>query len=123
VLVAWNGRRESGRAAFDALPLLKQAEKVRVISINAEDGEDRAHEVPSADLCTALARHKVKAEAAQASGTDSSAGAMLLAQAHNARCDLLVMGCYGHARLRELVFGGATLHVLRHMTVPVLMAH
>ncbi len=79
--------------------------------------------MPAADLCTALARHKVKCEAAEADASEQGVGAALLASAREARADLLVMGCYGHSRLRELVLGGATRHVLGNATIPVLMAH
>jgi nucleotide-binding universal stress UspA family protein len=123
VLVAWNNRREAARAAFDALPLLKVAEAATVLSIGPEDVERRADDVPAADLCTALARHRVKCEAAEARVSEQAVGAALLAAAREMRADLLVMGCYGHSRLRELVLGGATRHVLANAAIPVLMAH
>lgn len=122
IVVAWNGRRESARAAFDALPLLQKAESVRVLWINPDDSGE-AGDVPAADLATALARHGVKCEAAETTRRDGGVGATLLAAVTEARADLLVMGCYGHSRFRELVLGGVTRHVLGAMTVPVLMSH
>jgi nucleotide-binding universal stress UspA family protein len=122
VVVAWNGRREAARAAFDALPLLKAAEYVNVIWVGPEEGEDAA-DPSGADLCAALARHGVKCEATKITGPHVGIGRTLFAQVANDRADLLVMGCYGHSRLREFVFGGASRHVLRHMSVPVLMSH
>lgn len=122
VLIAWNGRRESARAAFDALPILKQAEKVSVLWINA--GEDSAaQQVPAADLCTALARHGVACEAATIDRPDQPDGETLLARVRYTHANLLVMGCYGHSRLREFILGGVTRQVLKEMSVPVLMAH
>lgn len=122
VLVAWNGRREATRAAFDALPILERAKSVRVVSINPQTERKAARDVP-ADICTALARHGVKCEATEQIRPHESVGQTLIACAMDSDADLLVMGCYGHTRLRELVFGGASRHVLAHMPIPVLMSH
>jgi nucleotide-binding universal stress UspA family protein len=122
IVVAWNGRREAARAAFDALPLLQKAESVRVLWISPDDS-GAADDVPAADLATALARHNVRCEAAETARLEAGVGETLLAAVRDARADLLVMGCYGHSRFRELILGGATRHVLNTMTVPVLMSH
>jgi nucleotide-binding universal stress UspA family protein len=122
VLVAWNGRRESARAANDAIPLLKSAEKVSVLWINPEQ-DTAAQDLPGADLCAALARHGIKCEADAVDRPDQSAGETLLARIRHTHADLLVMGCYGHSRLREFILGGATKTVLKEMSVPVLMSH
>jgi nucleotide-binding universal stress UspA family protein len=122
IVVAWNGRREAARAAFDALPLLQAAESVRVLWIRPDDG-DLSGDVPAADLATALARHNVRCEAAETARLDGGVGEMLLASVRDARADLLVMGCYGHSRFREFILGGATRQVLKAMAVPVLMSH
>lgn len=123
VLIGWNGRREASRAAFDALPILKAAETVKVLWINPQDDKEATQDLPTAVLCTALARHKVKCEATEVAAPDASAGQTLLANIRDTGCDLLVMGCYGHSRLQEFILGGATRYVLQQMTVPVLMAH
>ena len=121
VLVAWNGSREATRAVHDALPLLKLAAKVTVLSIDPE--RDTAERIPSADIALHLARHGVTAEGMWSLGLDLSVGDLLLSRAADLGADLIVMGAYGHSRLRELVLGGATRHILQHMTVPVLMSH
>ncbi len=121
-LVAWNGRRESARAASDAVPLLKLADEVTVLWINPEQ-DKKAEDVPGADLCTSLARHGVKCEAATIERPEQSDGETLLARARHIHADLLVMGCYGHSRLREFILGGATKTVLKDMSIPVLMSH
>ena len=123
VLIAWNGRREAARAAFDAVPFLNAATAVKVVWANAEREPSVAQDVPAADLCTTLARHGISCEAATVSGHGLHAGAALLREAKTFGADMLVMGCYGHARLREFVFGGATAHVLDTMHIPVLMSH
>jgi nucleotide-binding universal stress UspA family protein len=122
ILLAWNGRREAARAAFDALPLLKAAESVGVLWINPQDEYEDPGEIATADMCQALARHGVKCEAVTAISTSESVGAVLLRQAKERSADLLVMGAYGHSRFREFLFGGATRHVLRHLGLPVLMS-
>jgi nucleotide-binding universal stress UspA family protein len=120
VLVAWNGSREATRAVNDALPLLARARKVTVLSIDP-DGEPAR--VPGADIALHLARHGITVEAARTTAGDISVGDALLSSAFDQGADLIVMGAYGHSRLRELVLGGATRHLLQHMTVPVLLAH
>jgi nucleotide-binding universal stress UspA family protein len=122
VVVAWNGRREATRAAFDALPLLLQAKDVKVLWIDPQSEGEPGPAFAASDLCTALARHGVTCEPVEA-GHDGNVGSTLLSRAAEHRADLLVMGCYGHSRLREVVFGGASRHVLRRMTIPVLMSH
>ena len=123
VLVAWNARREAARAVFDALPLLQQAQEVKVIWVNPQDEGGSAVDVPAGDICAALARHGVKCEAIHVARPHIGVGQTLLTRAAEYGSDLLVMGCYGHSRLREFVLGGASRHVLDHMAIPVLMSH
>lgn len=123
VLVAWNASREAARAVNDSLPLLKRAKKVDVITINTHVGDLSDDEIPSADICLHLARHGVNTEAHQTAAGDIEVGDILLSRAADWSTDLIVMGAYGHSRLREIVLGGATKHLLKYMTVPVLMSH
>jgi len=123
MLVAWNARREAARAVFDALPLLQGAKDVKVVWINPQSERERAHDIPAADICVALARHGVKCQATEQVAPHAGVGQTLLACAKDFEANLLVMGCYGHTRLREIVLGGASRHVLAHMSLPVLMAH
>lgn len=123
VVLAWNASREATRAVNDAMPLLQKAREVEVLAINPRGGRAGHGDVPGADISLHLARHGVKANAEHIFSDDVDPGAMLLSRAADAGADLIVMGAYGRSRLRELVLGGATRHLLRHMTVPVLMAH
>jgi nucleotide-binding universal stress UspA family protein len=123
VLVAWNGRREAARAVFDALPLLQRAKSVKVVWVNPQSEGEPAQDVPAADVCAALARHAVKCEATAQVKPVAGVGGTLLGLAKEHGADLLVMGCYGHTRLREFVLGGASRHVLANMPLPVLMSH
>ena len=121
VLVAWNASREATRAVSDALPFLTRAEGVEVVAFDPRAGQHG--EVPGADLALFLARHGVKASAARQRAPDIDVGSQLLSRAADTGADLIVMGGYGHSRLRELVLGGATRTLLEAMTVPVLMSH
>jgi nucleotide-binding universal stress UspA family protein len=123
VVVAWNGRREATRAVFDALPLLQAAQDVIVVWVNPQQEGEKAGDLPGFDICAALARHGVRCEATQNIRPSVDIGNTLLDTVKAQAADLLVMGCYGHWRVREFVFGGASRHVLEHMVVPVLMSH
>jgi nucleotide-binding universal stress UspA family protein len=123
VLLAWNASREAARAANDALPILKQAARVTVLSVNPQIGPGGHGDVPGADIALHLARHGVRAEAASVTTGEVSVDDMLLSQAADEGADLLVMGAYGHSRLGELILGSATRHILRQITLPVFMSH
>ena len=123
VLLAWNGRREAARAAFDALPLLRVAKDVRVVRVNPQSERERAQDLPAADISVALARHGVNCKAIEHVAPWAGVGETLVGCAKDFNADLLIMGCYGHTRLREFAFGGASCHVLAHMSVPVLKSH
>ncbi len=123
IYVAWNASREAVRAVNDAMSFLVRAKEVKVIAINPRSGASGHGEIPCADICLHLARHGVKTEAYQAQAGDLDVGDMLLSRAADDGADLIVMGAYGHTRFREVVLGGATRHLLEHMTVPVLMSH
>jgi nucleotide-binding universal stress UspA family protein len=123
VMVAWNGSREATRAVNDSLPLLQKADQVEIMAVNPRNGSRGHGDVPGADIALHLARHDVKANAEHVFSDDVDPGSMLLSRISDESIDLLVMGAYGRSRLRELVLGGATRHLLRHMTVPVLMSH
>jgi nucleotide-binding universal stress UspA family protein len=123
VTVAWNTRREATRAIFDALPLLKEAKRVRIVWVNPQSEAATSRDLPGAEIGSTLARHGVKCEVATAVSGEISVGDVILSGLTDDAADLLVMGAWGHSRMRELVFGGATRHILEHMTVPVLMSH
>ncbi len=123
VLIGWDASREATRAVNDAMPLLTRANAVKVLVVNGRPSDSGHGEVPGADIALHLARHGVKVEAQRTLAVDIGVGETLLSAAADEGADLLVMGCYGHSRLREAVFGGATNTLLRSMTVPVLLAH
>lgn len=123
VLIAWNGSREAVRAADDALPFLEGAKTATVLAVNPKSNAKGNDSVSGEDFARYLKRHHVPAKAAHVFADDIDVGDMLLSRCSDNGTDLIVMGAYGRSRLRELVMGGATRHILRHMTVPVLMSH
>ena len=123
ILVGWNGSRESARAVFDAIPLLAAADDVIVVWLEPQTESGRLEEFAGTDICAALARHDVKCRVLHHIRLDRGVGPTLLSLSQEHGADMLVMGCYGHSRLREFILGGATRYVLDHMTVPVLMSH
>ncbi|WP_026380374.1 universal stress protein [Afifella pfennigii] len=123
VLIAWNGSREAARAAFDTLPLIQKGAKVQILSVNAGHKEPGHGLVPGDALARTLARHGLNVEAMTSRPDRTSVGGEILNRASDLGSDLIVMGCYGHSRLRETVFGGATQSIVDQMTVPILMSH
>ena len=123
VLVAWDAGREAARAVTDALPLLRRADKVVIMAVDPRVSAKAHGEAPGADIAVFLARHGVKAEVAPTVSGGVDVGNVILSTASDEDADLIVMGAYGHSRVREIVLGGATRTVLESMTVPVLMSH
>jgi nucleotide-binding universal stress UspA family protein len=120
VLVAWQPTRECARAVEAALPLLQRASRVQAVSW----GEDSFGPAETTfGIVRALRWHGVECTARRYPEEPEKLGELLLANAATQGCDLLVMGCYGHHRLRELMLGGTTRTILRSMTLPVLLAH
>jgi nucleotide-binding universal stress UspA family protein len=123
IVVAWNATREAARAVGDAMPLLVSAELVTVLTIDAREGTGGHGELPGADIALHLARHGVKAQIERTVSAGLPVGEVLLSRLADLGADLLVMGAYGHSRMREVLLGGVTRSLLRSMTVPVLMSH
>jgi nucleotide-binding universal stress UspA family protein len=123
VLVAYDGGREATRAIADAMPILRSAKQVNVVTVNADGAMRQGSAQPGSHLALWLERQGVNAQIAPSDTTDISIGEWFLSRAADLGTDLIVMGGYGHTRLRELVLGGVTRTMLETMTVPVLMSH
>lgn len=120
VIIAWDASRHAARAIADAMPFLARARVIDVVIVASE--QPKSDEVPGADIGHHLARHGLNVEVKRiVSGTDVAS--TLLSHAADTSADFMVMGGYGHSRLREFVLGGATRGILSSMTVPVLMSH
>jgi nucleotide-binding universal stress UspA family protein len=123
ILVAWDASREAARAVNDAMPLLERAAAVVVLTVDPIRRQFGHGDEPGADIALHLARHGVKVEVQRIEGSETDPGNAILSHLASEGSDLLVMGCFAHSRLRELVLGGVTRTILEEMTVPVLMSH
>ena len=124
VMLAWDQSREAARAAADATPFFKAAKKTTIVTLGAQGGEPPESRLPGADIAAVIARHGANVAIDELPPVRAATvGDALLSRASDLGADLLVMGCYGHARWRELVLGGASRTVLKSMTIPVLMSH
>ena len=118
IAVFWNGSAEAARAVGDAIALMERAEKVTVL-----DSGETTNEAPSAaDLIARLQARGVSASKRSVEPRDGM-GAALAAAAAEEGCDLVVMGAYSHSRLRQLILGGVTRHMLEAAQLPVFMSH
>jgi len=121
VMVCWDGGRQAARAINDAMPLLAKAGRVEVVIVANEPGKQ--DEIEGADIGKHLARHGLKVEVKRITAGKIDIGAALLSHAADNATDFVVMGGYGHSRLRQFILGGVTRSILQSMTAPVLMAH
>ena len=119
VVVAWNGSREAARAVGDSMSILERAGQVDVLSIQPEGIGDE----PGADITHHLARHNIKATSHRSVAAMIDASDVLLNYVADNGTDLIVMGAYGHSRMREIILGGMTRQILDHLTVPVMLSH
>ncbi len=121
VMVCWDAGRNAARAIADAMPFLRRAEAIDVVIVaNASGKED---EVAGADIAQHLARHGLDVEVQRIFGHDMDIANTILSRAADSSADFIVMGGYGHSRLREFILGGATRGILTAMTVPTLLSH
>lgn len=120
VVVAWDGSRCSARAMGDALPILKLAKEVQLLTVKSPS---HATGAPVLQAVRHLAAHGVKASVQEVEALGRSVGQVLEAELWERPAQLLVMGAYGHSRLRELVLGGASEHMIRLAPIPIFLSH
>ncbi len=125
ILLTWNASRESARALREAMSMLQRAETVVVLSSEPDDGDsDVARGHPHAqELARFLESHGIESVSSGIADVDVSPSDAIIGQAADMNADLIVMGAYGHARLREIILGGVTRDLLKQSTVPLFLAH
>ena len=122
-VVAWDGSRPAARALTDAMQILETKKRLDVLTVG-EEGDPREHNLSAdPDIIRHLKRHGIDAHPIMLTASRDGRGAAIINYCEENDPDVLVMGALGHARLRENLFGSLTRHILRHMNVPILMAH
>ena len=121
VMVCWDGSRAATRAIADSLPFLRKAKKVEIVMVAGKAGKE--DEIPGVDLGQHLARHGIEVDVKRITAPDIDVSSTILSYAADTNADMIVMGGYGHSRLREFILGGVTRSILETMTVPALMSH
>lgn len=121
VLIAWNASAEAMRAIIGAMPFLKAASEVRIVTVDASPERDGA--APGVELAAYLARHGVRAEVSNLDGLGRDASRAITDAATDFSAGLIVMGAYGHSRAREFVLGGVSRDLLGYCATPLLLAH
>jgi len=119
ILIAWRPTREAARAIAEALPLLKAARNIRLVTIDPED--DAAPE--ASRIVEYFTHHGLNVEVLTLASEQKSIPEILLREAHSIKAGLIVMGAYGHSRLREWILGGATREIIEKSDIPLLLAH
>lgn len=122
VVLAWNGSKEAARAAFDALPLMKEAGTVEVLSVDPRDTLQQEASMAGSAIAASLARYGIDVTTTTQQSGSLSQGDVIANHLSDTGADLLVMGAFGQSRLSEFVFGGVTRAILQSMTTPTLMA-
>ena len=121
VMVCWDGSRAATRAIADSLPFLRKAKKVEIVMVAGKAGKE--DEIPGVDFGQHLARHGIEVDVKHITAPDIDVSSTILSYAADTNADMIVMGGYGHSRLREFILGGVTRSILETMTVPALMSH
>jgi nucleotide-binding universal stress UspA family protein len=121
VMVCWDGSRPAARAIGDAIPFLARAKAIEVVVVTGE--RDKSGEITGTNMKRHLARHGINVEIKRIAAGEVDAQTAILAHAADTGTDFIVMGGYGHSRLREFILGGVTRSILKSMPVPVLMSH
>jgi nucleotide-binding universal stress UspA family protein len=121
VMLCWDGSRSAARAAADAMPFILRAKAVEIVIVASEPA--KSDELPGADMAHHLARHGARVELKRIVTSETDVASTILSHAADNSADFLVMGGYGHSRLREFILGGVTRGILASMTIPTLLSH
>ncbi|MCG7393420.1 universal stress protein [Microvirga sp. ACRRW] len=121
IVIAWDGSAKAARALNDALPFLRAADQVELVSVSGE--KDLAHTVPGAEIAPHLSRHGVTVTTLALPAIDGDVAETLRNHAHLTRANMIVMGAYVHSRLRERILGGTTQSLLKNAPVPLFLSY
>ncbi len=123
IIIAWNESHEAARAVHDALPFLQNAEHIQVVGVSISTDQEKSYMLYCADLRKHLLHHGIDVEVVSLDQSIKGTGGAILESALKYNADLIVMGSYGHSRLKEFLLGGATNHLIKHTTIPLFLSH
>jgi len=121
VMICWDGGRAAARAIGDAIPIIRGSDRIEIVIITNERGKQ--YDIEGVDIFRHLARHGFKADVQRIPGGNSDVADALLSYAADSAADFMVMGGFGHSRVREFMLGGVTRSIFQSMTLPVLLSH
>lgn len=121
VMICWDGSRPAARAIADAIPLLQRGKAIEIVVVTGE--RDKSGEITGTNMKRHLERHGITVEIKRIAAANADVQSAILKHVEDIRADFIVMGAYGHSRLREFILGGVTRSILKSMQVPVLMSH
>ncbi|WP_428650681.1 universal stress protein [Roseibium sp.] len=122
IAIAWNAQREAARAVSDALPFLSGCEELHVFLVDPQVGDNEHGEDPGTDIALVLSRHGLKVSVQNIASAGRPVSEALRAMAGEFEIDLMVMGAYGHSRLRENILGGTTREMLENNEIPLFLS-
>ncbi len=123
VIIAWDESHEAARAVHDAMPLLQYAEQIQIVSVAASSKKEKEYLIYADDLRKHLSHHGLDVEVISLDPASKGTGKTILESGLAFDADLIVMGAYGHTRLKEIILGGATRYLLNHTTIPLFLSH
>jgi len=121
IMVCWDGSRAATRAIADSMPILQRGQRIEIVTVSASEGPK--DELPGFDIAHHLARHGITVQLKNLVAGDADTTDAILSYGADTSTDLIVMGGYGHSRLRQFILGGVTRGMLSSMTIPTLMSH
>lgn len=121
IMICWDGSRPAARAIADAMPFLERGNAIEIVVVTGE--RDKSGEITGVNMRRHLARHGITVEIKHITGGGAGVQNAILSHAAAGGASFMVLGGYGHSRLREFILGGVTRSILRSMTMPVLMSH
>lgn len=122
VLIAWNGTRESARAVFDALPLLKEASQIEIFTVDARDSATQNAAFSGSEIAATLTRHGLNVSINSGDSGGDSVAHVINRRVSESGANLLVMGAFSHSWLRHRLFGGVTSAMMKELRVPAIMS-
>ncbi len=123
VIIAWNESHEAARAVHDAIPILRLAEHIQIVSVSKSDKNEKHNMIRAEQLRTHLSHHGIQTDVYAPDKSSQGIGYTIHECALEYNSDMIIMGAYGHSRFKEIILGGTTKHLIEHSTLPLLVSN